>query len=235
MEKRCPTCGLTKPESEFGKNKRTSDGLACYCKPCTSEKNRAQYVVNQERRKVEAREYRHANIETVRERDRERWQRRKGAQSEFKKADRARIREVYRAWYAANPGYTAEWRRSNPGRIEYEKAWGEANRELRTQQAAARRENNPIPFLRAKHAYRARKRNAPHVPYSDESLIAKLEYWAARCWICTSPLSAGFHWDHVKPLNKGGADMLANLRPACGPCNQGKQDRWPYTPSRLSA
>ena len=235
MEKRCPKCGITKPESEFGKNKRTSDGLACYCKPCTSERNRAQYIANQERRISEAREYRNANIEAVRAKDRERWQRRKGASSAQKKADRARIREVYRAWRLANPEYHREWRANNPARIAYEKAWGAANKELRTQQAAARREANPTPFIRAKHAYRARKRSAPHIPYSDEHLIAKLEYWGAKCWICTKPVAAGFHWDHVKPLNKGGADMLSNLRPACGPCNQGKKDRWPFTPARLSA
>lgn len=228
MEKRCPKCGITKPASGFGKNKRVKDGLAAYCKPCTSEMNRAQYLANQEKRKAEAREYRQANIETVRERDRERWQHRKGSSSEQKKADQTRIREVHRAWRAANPDYHKEWRISNPDRLDYEKAWREANRELRAQQNAARRAANPIPFLRAKHAYRARKRNAPHVPYSDESLLGKLEYWGGRCWICRKALKPGFHWDHVKPLNKGGADMLANLRPACGPCNQGKRDVWPF-------
>jgi 5-methylcytosine-specific restriction endonuclease McrA len=34
-------------------------------------------------------------------------------------------------------------------------------------------------------------------------------------------------WDHVKPLAKGGAHILANLRPACLSCNRSKRDRWP--------
>lgn len=33
-EKRCPTCGETKPASEFYKNRGTRDGLQGYCKPC---------------------------------------------------------------------------------------------------------------------------------------------------------------------------------------------------------
>jgi len=33
-------------------------------------------------------------------------------------------------------------------------------------------------------------------------------------------------WDHVKPLAKGGAHMLANLRLACSRCNNVKSDRW---------
>lgn len=33
-EKRCPSCGETKPVSEFPRNRATGDGLATYCKPC---------------------------------------------------------------------------------------------------------------------------------------------------------------------------------------------------------
>lgn len=32
--KRCPRCQTVKPRSEFHKNKRTLDGLVCYCMPC---------------------------------------------------------------------------------------------------------------------------------------------------------------------------------------------------------
>ena len=64
---------------------------------------------------------------------------------------------------------------------------------------------------------------------SLELLDGKLAYWGWRCWIngpaCTEDPE---NWDHVKPLSKGGAHMLANHRPACGHCNRRKQDRWPF-------
>jgi len=60
-------------------------------------------------------------------------------------------------------------------------------------------------------------------------LDAKLAYWGGRCWIagprCTVDPET---WDHVKPLSKGGPHCLANLRPACKPCNCSKKARWPY-------
>ena len=34
--------------------------------------------------------------------------------------------------------------------------------------------------------------------------------------------------EHVKPLNKGGAHLLCNLRPACGDCNRFKLQKWPF-------
>lgn len=37
-EKRCPTCGVTKPASEFYPDKHTRDRLNCYCKPCAKTK-----------------------------------------------------------------------------------------------------------------------------------------------------------------------------------------------------
>jgi len=33
-EKRCPTCGETKPAFMFFRNRRSADGLGGYCKPC---------------------------------------------------------------------------------------------------------------------------------------------------------------------------------------------------------
>jgi 5-methylcytosine-specific restriction endonuclease McrA len=39
--------------------------------------------------------------------------------------------------------------------------------------------------------------------------------------------------DHVKPLSKGGQNLLANLRPACISCNARKGGKW-YGPHALS-
>lgn len=59
---------------------------------------------------------------------------------------------------------------------------------------------------------------------TPEQLAAKKAYWGHRCWMCGGPAAA---WDHVKPINRQGPHILANLRPACLPCNTRKKDTWP--------
>jgi hypothetical protein len=41
--KRCPDCGEEKDVSEFGRNKRTADGLARYCKACFRRRHTQSY------------------------------------------------------------------------------------------------------------------------------------------------------------------------------------------------
>ena len=60
----------------------------------------------------------------------------------------------------------------------------------------------------------------------------KCAYWGDKCYLqipgrCTG---AAETMDHVKPLStkSPSAHMLANLRPACKPCNSSKNDKWPY-------
>jgi 5-methylcytosine-specific restriction endonuclease McrA len=84
---------------------------------------------------------------------------------------------------------------------------------------------NPARKRESYRRRRARVRGVDSVPFDAKQLDAKYAYWGNACWICRSvgPLEA----DHVKPINKGGPHMLANLRPACARCNRAKRDRWP--------
>ena len=41
--KRCPDCGDTKPESEFGRNRSLDDGLSFYCLECNRARSNAHY------------------------------------------------------------------------------------------------------------------------------------------------------------------------------------------------
>jgi 5-methylcytosine-specific restriction endonuclease McrA len=45
------------------------------------------------------------------------------------------------------------------------------------------------------------------------------------CWMCGGDADTV---DHVKPLSKGGAHILANLRSACQSCNSSKGATWPF-------
>lgn len=46
--KTCRDCGETKPLTEFGKHKTTSDGRNSYCRPCMAERCRAWRLRNHE-------------------------------------------------------------------------------------------------------------------------------------------------------------------------------------------
>lgn len=46
-----------------------------------------------------------------------------------------------------------------------------------------------------------------------------------KCWMCGAPYD---HVDHVKPISRGGSNLLCNLRPACARCNRSKSNKWPF-------
>ena len=50
--KECSKCKETKPRSEFHKQKRTRDGLQCYCKECKNLVHRAWIKQNPDKRKL---------------------------------------------------------------------------------------------------------------------------------------------------------------------------------------
>lgn len=107
-----------------------------------------------------------------------------------------------RAYYAANREQFAEWKR----------AWLEANRELHAHHMRRRR---------------ARQKSVTVIDFTPEQLSARWRYYGNKCWVCSGPSDSA---DHVKPIAKGGAHMLCNLRPICRPCNSAKCDKWPYSP-----
>ncbi|MFI8452188.1 HNH endonuclease [Streptomyces erythrochromogenes] len=43
--------------------------------------------------------------------------------------------------------------------------------------------------------------------------------WSGFCCYCDGPAE---HIDHVTPISRGGDDRLANVVPACSPCNLDK-------------
>jgi 5-methylcytosine-specific restriction endonuclease McrA len=53
-------------------------------------------------------------------------------------------------------------------------------------------------------------------------LEALVEQFNGCCAYCGKP---GTTIDHVVPLSKGGRDEIANVLPACKPCNSSKNNR----------
>ncbi|MDK8171763.1 HNH endonuclease signature motif containing protein [Curtobacterium citreum] len=98
-----------------------------------------------------------------------------------------------------------------------------ANRDVFLARNKAWKKNNPERLRLATLKRRALIADAPTAPFTPEQFAARMEYFAWRCWMCGNE---GRTLDHVKPVSKGGSHMLANFRPACLPCNSGKQAKW---------
>jgi hypothetical protein len=55
--KKCPSCGLTKPTTDFGRNQSLGDGLSFYCLPCNRERNNAWYRKRRQSMGLEVRDH----------------------------------------------------------------------------------------------------------------------------------------------------------------------------------
>lgn len=96
--------------------------------------------------------------------------------------------------------------------------------------SAAWKAANPDKIRTYNQSRRAQKRNllVGGSPVTAEGIAARFAVWGNRCWICGRAEGA-MHADHIKPLSRGGLHILANIRPACPPCNTSKGAQWPYT------
>lgn len=122
-----------------------------------------------------------------------------------------------------------QWRMDNPEQFKASLAkWYRENTEKAIKRVSDWNRDNPERVranARANGMRRyARKLGATTVVFTAEQLAQKWAYWGDKCWICGEDAT---QTDHVKPLARGGAHMLCNLRPACAPCNQSKNCSWP--------
>jgi len=137
---------------------------------------------------------------------------------EFYPAITRRCRECHcaatRAWSGRNKpkmaGYARQWRRRHAMRHkEQYTRWREANRER---------------LLLAKVEYESRRRARTAIALPASGILGRIAIFGGLCWLCGAPWE---QIDHVKPLSKGGAHLLANLRPICQKCNRRKSNLWP--------
>jgi hypothetical protein len=56
-EKRCPSCGQTKPASDYGRNRSLGDGLSFYCLDCNRARSNRWYRENRRRMGKEVRDH----------------------------------------------------------------------------------------------------------------------------------------------------------------------------------
>lgn len=233
--KPCSRCGEVKSLSEFYR-KPSGDPVAA-CKACALAQQRAYREANRGWRNARKRELRALNPEPDRARSRA-----------YKQANRERIladaraynarhaeenKAYQRAYYQEHKAELAvrqrEYERRNRDRVRARRlVWERADRLKNPEKYATKRrryyEANPDAYREKSRRYRALKRGLVVGEVTATILDAKWSYWGGLCWMCGAP---AVEWDHVKPLSRGGAHCLANLRPACRSCNARKNDQWP--------
>jgi 5-methylcytosine-specific restriction endonuclease McrA len=206
--KPCTKCRAVKPLEAFANRAAMRDGRRSQCRACDASERAANVVYERER------------VSRWREENPDR-QRAAGRRQYW--ANPERVRQRKREWQAANAALVNQRRRAshdstkNRARI---RAWRERNPDADRLYWEAHRAE----AVERTRAYRARKRSTLTIPFTASQLRQRLSMFPG-CWMC------GGAWtevDHVKPLAKGGAHCLANLRPACRSCNAAKGDTWPY-------
>ncbi len=132
-----------------------------------------------------------------------------------------RAKGLCRRCYGAQPEYAARHNERNRHRRNTDEFRSRLRSEYR---------NNPLRCEQIKQAVwvanmrrRAVEQGVVVGEVTASGLLSRVAYYGEKCWMCGSPWE---HMDHVKPLSKGGAHILANLRPACASCNSSKHSRW---------
>lgn len=144
------------------------------------------------------------------------------------RANRERLLADMAERHAANPekkrNAARTWAALHPEEVRLRvRMWQLANPDKVREYARTTQARYPAKRREITRRRRARLRSASSLPFTVEQLELRLSMFGG-CWICGGAKQAV---DHVKPLAKGGAHILANLRPICVPCNSRKADRWP--------
>lgn len=216
ITKTCCTCNEGKPLEAFNLYTKAADGHQPRCRQCQAEKRVEWYAKNREREIAKSTKWHKANPETGRAYSKARyWKDPEGAKKANKEY-REKNSVAYLAQKHSKRAASLEESR------ERERLWRASSPDSIAERKRAYRKSNPNIRVNERANYHRRRALMTHGPTGAE-IQAKLDYHGNLCWMCGD---IGTAIDHVKPLAKGGLHMLANLRPACGPCNSRKRDRW---------
>lgn len=214
--KTCCTCNNDKLLGAFNRYTSAKDGLQPRCRECQASKRIETYAENREHHIARAKEWNRANPEAVRENDRIRRARDPERGRQLSRETYARHGKVYRARSRA-------LRVSDPQTYrEAERLWRAENKDSIADRKRSYRKSNPN-VKRSERAKTYRRRAGTLGGPTGVEIQEKLDYHGNLCWICGDPANSV---DHVKPLSRGGIHVLANLRPACVPCNSRKHAQW---------
>lgn len=234
MEKRCSKCGMSQPLTEFGPDKRASDGLSSSCRRCA----RVAWIGRKDRQNELKRIRNQENPERARTYRQKHRARRTAYNVAWYKQLKQTNPEAYRILMARRKLYQHSgnaWKQSHKDAVrEYLRGWKQANKDKVRQHRRTLYRKNPMSFLIREHRRRARMLSNGG-SYTQKQWAALCDWFGNACLRCgvTGRLTV----DHVIPIARGGTNDIANLQPLCGSCNSGKKDRYAdyRDPDRLAA
>lgn len=206
--------------------------------PAYYELRKLRYRENAEERKAEAKAYRLANPDKIRERNKRYSAKNKEKVAEWSKKSRQKNHERCKR-------YSSEYFQKNKERSTAKNSrWQKENRERIAELSKARRIKNHEATLAREKAWRdaapervaiaqRRRRMKKLTNSSREEIIAADAKIAAmraidfsKCSYCDKILrSKLMHVDHIFPINKGGKHSAENIQLACKNCNSQKSDK----------
>jgi len=139
-------------------------------------------------------------------------------------ADPVAARAATRAWALANPERAKQgkrsWASSHPENVRASSRKHRLKtKEKQRIQTRTWRAAHPDLVHIQKNRRRARLAGAVG-SYSVQEWLALLESFGGKCGYCGSEV--GIHPEHRQPLSRGGSNDIANIIPACRPCNSWK-------------
>ncbi len=206
-EKKCGRCQTVKPVAEFGRNKTTSTGYSCYCKPCQRGNSKQNYEKHKEKHNAMARDYARRNREKV-----------LAGKREYYRKKREDILAYHREYYKKNTNYI----KSRVQRWYFD----EGNRQRRLQYAKDYVKQNyekvSLNQRRSHHKRRTvmERARGSWTPTQWRELCKK---YGNKCLCCgkEEPFIK-LTFDHVIPVSKGGDNTIENAQPLCKICNARK-------------
>ena len=222
--KPCSRCGVEKPAADFSPDRRASTGLQPACRQCDAAASKVRRV---------------ANLERIRQRERDYYLHNKERVHANNRLSRARhpekVKAGKKAWYEAvkdRPEFKARLREHTEANKEWKREYDREYRkrqgpEVQLERSRKWRAANPEKRAAIVHSYTARRRAQTKGGVSTTALAAWAKAARKVCYWCRTKCARGYHIDHYTPLSKGGAHELANLVIACGPCNLKKNAKDP--------
>jgi 5-methylcytosine-specific restriction endonuclease McrA len=205
LKKKCSKCGTPRLPCEFHKRKRSGDGLYEWCKECVGayyEENKSQ--INH-KNKLRYAERRDAYLATKRA---------------YREAHRLDLAAKGRAYRHANKQAISK------KQLEHRRELADEERARRKEYGRAWRAAHPEVMKVSRKLSLDRRRYQVNGSYTAAEWRSKCEYWGWACYLCRKPLTTKtMHIEHRIPLSRGGADWLANVAPACAPCNLAKRTK----------
>lgn len=197
--KRCSRCGDTKALGEYYRNAAKPDGVSSWCKPCSNASTAAWQAAHPEKvKKTKAR-----------------WVDR----------NRKKVAEINMAWARANRdksrAIAARYRAAHRDELqEVGAAWREENPEKARAASAAWRDAHPQKNREYCMRRKARKLSATVAPFTYDAVLWRDGY---RCYLCGGDVKPDdLHYDHVRPLSRGGEHSYDNVRVTHATCNMRK-------------